>query len=70
MIPSVLLAASFKLGSFYSSHKLTAIQIFYLNILIFLKNHAQKKVFRNESLSNLENVLQRNLRTDSQGVHF
>ena len=62
VIPSALFAAPFKLRSFCSSHKLIAIQNFYLNE--FFKNHPRKRLFRNESLCNLENVLQRNLRTD------
>ena len=37
---------------------------FFIWIYEFLKNHPQKRVFHNESLSNIENVLQRNLRTD------
>ena len=36
----------------------------------FFKNHPQKIIFRDVNLSNLENVLQRNLRADSQGVHL
>ena len=32
--------------------------------MIFQKNHPQKRIFRDVSLSNLENVQQRNLRTD------
>ena len=45
----------------------------------FLKIIHEKRVFRNQSLSNLENVLQRNLRTDkarecifrvSEGTNF
>ena len=62
MIPSVLLAASFKLRSLCSSHKLIAIRIFHLNmniLKIILEN-----VFCNETLSNLENFLQRNLTTE------
>ena len=31
----------------------------------FFKNYPPKRIFRNESISNLENVLQRNLRTDT-----
>ena len=31
----------------------------------FFENHPRKRVFRNESLSDLGNVLQRNLRTDT-----
>ena len=37
---------------------------FYIWIYEFFKNHPRKRVFRNVSLSNLENVLQRNLRTN------
>ena len=36
----------------------------------FFKNHPQKIIFCDVNLSNLENVLQRNLRADSQGVHL
>ena len=61
VIPSVLLVASFQLRSLSSSHKLIAIHIFYLNILIF--ENYPRTVSRNVKLSNLENVLQRNLRT-------
>ena len=32
--------------------------------MIFFKNYPRKRYFRNASLSNLKNVLQRNLRTD------
>ena len=32
--------------------------------MISLKNHPQERVFHNVNLSNLGNVLQRNLRTD------
>ena len=32
--------------------------------MIFFKNYPRKRFFRNASLSNLKNVLQRNLRTD------
>ena len=35
--------------------------------MIFLKNHAQRRVFRIVNLSNLENALQRNLRTERDG---
>ena len=78
VIPSVLLAASLKLRSLRSPHKFIAIQMFYWNYEI-LKNHPRKRVFRNKSLDNLENVLQRNLRTDrasecifrvSEGTNF
>ena len=54
---SVLLAASFKLIRFVGSHKLIAMQIFYLNIWIFKKWSMKKS-------------LQRNLRTNSQGEPF
>ena len=37
---------------------------FFTWIYEFLKNHPWKRVFSNVSLSNLESVLQRNLRTD------
>ena len=37
---------------------------FFIWIYKLFKNHPRKRVFRNVSLSNLENVLQRNLRTD------
>ena len=57
MIPSVQLDASFKLRLLHSSHKLTAMQIFYLNIMIFLENHPLKIIFHIVSLSNLENIL-------------
>ena len=45
-----------------SSQKFIALQIFDLNIR-FLKNYPQERVFCNVNFSNLENVLQRNLRT-------
>ena len=61
--PILLLAASFQLRSLCSSHKFIALQIFYLNIWIFLKNHPQRRVFHNINLCKLENVLQRNPRT-------
>ena len=66
VIPSVLLllAASFMLRSICSSHNLIATQFFYLNIWIFFFNHPWKRIFRNLSLNNLENVLQRNLKTE------
>ena len=72
-IPSVLLGASFQFRLLHSSCKSTSIHIFYLHILIFYKS----KCFVN--LSNLENVLQGNLRKDrareyifkaSGGTHF
>ena len=37
---------------------------FLFEFMNFLKNHSHKRVFCNVSLSNLENVLQRNLNTD------
>ena len=64
MIPAALLAESFKLRLLCSSHKLIAIQIFWLNNE-FLKNYPQKRVFCNVSLSSFEDVLQRNPRTES-----
>ena len=68
VIPSVLLAASLSSDRIaaLTSHKLTAIQTFYLNICIFI-NHPRKRVFCNVSLSNLENLSQRNLRTKWAG---
>ena len=54
------------LRSFLCSRKFKDIQMFYLNtIWIYksFKNHLWRGVFRNVNLSNLENVLQRNLRT-------
>ena len=36
----------------------------FIRIYEFFKNHPRKRVFCNESLSNLGNVLQRNLRVD------
>ena len=65
MIPSAPLVASFKLRSLQGSHNLLAIQTFYLNIFFKI---IHKKVFRNVSLSNLENVIQRNLRTNRAKV--
>ena len=53
-----------------SSHKFISIQIFYLNtvwIYKFFENHPQIGVFCNVNISNLENVLQRNLTTDRAG---
>ena len=65
MIPSELLATSLSSDRIaaLTSHKLLAIQTFYLNIWIFI-NHPRKRVFCNVSLSNLENLLQRNLRRE------
>ena len=37
---------------------------FFIWINEFFTNHPRKRIFRNVNLSNLENVLQRNLRTD------
>ena len=45
-------------------HKLTAAQIFTW-IFKFFEYHPQERVFHNESLSNLENVSQINLRTEN-----
>ena len=67
VIPSVPLAASFKLRLLGSPQNLIVIHFFYLNIynnMNFFQNHPRKKVFCNVSLSNLENILQINLRTD------
>ena len=58
------------LRSHLCSHKFRAIQILYLNTILkygFLKNHLQRGVFCNVNLSNLENVLQKNLRPDRVG---
>ena len=66
MIPSVLLAVS---RSLRSSDKFIAIQIFYLNVSFF-KNDSQGRVFRNANLSNSENVLHGNLRTERTGSAF
>ena len=38
-----------------------------MNKWIFFKTHPRREVFRNVNLSNLENVLQRNLRKDRTG---
>ena len=62
MTPSKLLAVSFELRSLRSSHKFIAILVCTDE---FFKNYPPKRIFRNESISNLENVLQRNLRTDT-----
>ena len=54
-------------SSFCSSHKFIAIIFFYFNttwIYEFLKNCPRRGVFHNVNLSNLENVLLRNLITD------
>ena len=58
------------LRTFRKSCKCIAIQICYLNtiwICEFLKNHLRKGVFCNVKLSNLANVLQSCLRTESAG---
>ena len=58
------------LRSFRNSYKFIAIQICYLNTIRiheFLKNHLRKGVFCNVKLSNLTNVLQSCLRTESAG---
>ena len=57
MISSALLAGSFKFRLLCSSHNRIGTQIFHF----FFKKHPQKIVFYNVSLSNLKNVLQRNL---------
>ena len=63
MIPSVLLAGSFKLRSLKLSQSYS--KNFYLDIWIFFLNHPHKKrVFHNVSLTNLENVLQIKLITN------
>ena len=51
---------------------LTGLQPYKLFIWIYelFKNHPWKRVFRNVSLSNLENVLQGNLKTDCQECMF
>ena len=68
VILSVLLL---HLLTFCSSHKFIDIQIFYLNNIWisyeFFKNHSGKGMFRNVNISNLENVLQRNLRKNRAG---
>ena len=71
MIPSVLPAASFKIRSLLNSHKLTAIQILLFENKNFLKI-IHGRVFCNKSLwlSNLENVLQRNLRTGGAFLEY
>ena len=61
MIPSVLFAASFKLRSLRSSHKLIAIQIFLFEYMNFLNIIHEEDFFVKKSL---ENVLQRNLGTE------
>ena len=60
---SVLIAAPFKFRSLCSSHKLIAIQIL-IWIYEFFENFPQKRVFCNENLSNLKNVLHRNWKTN------
>ena len=65
-IPSALLAASFQHLSLFSPHKFIAIHIL-IWIYKFLKNHPQTRESGNVDLSNLENVLQRNLRTSRAG---
>ena len=68
MIPSVLLGASFEAQIallFSQSYSHT----FFL-IYDFFQNYLRKIVFRNVSLSNLENVLQRNLRNTEPEMHL
>ena len=69
VIPSVLLAASFQialqLSQVYSHTNLKTTCMYE-----FFKNHPRRGVFRNVNLSNLENVLQRNLRTERAGSAF
>ena len=58
---------------FCSFHKFIAILIFYLNtiwIYEFFKRHPERGVFCYVNLSNLENVLERNLRTDKTGEYI
>ena len=69
LIPSVLFAASSQIDSqlwqVYSH-----IIFFYLNaiwIYGFFKNHSRRGKLHNVNLSNLENILQRNLRTHRAG---
>ena len=64
MISSVPIAASFKLRLLCSCHNLIAIQICFFEYMNFLKDHPRKRVCCNISLSYLQNVFQRNLRTD------
>ena len=66
---SVLLAASFQLRSLSNFQKFIAIQIF-IWIYEFFENHPQRRVFCNVNFRNLQNVLQRNLTTDGEWVHF
>ena len=71
MIFSVLLAAFFKLRLLRSSHKFTATQFLFFICFEhtnFLQIIHKKRVFRYESLSNLENVLQRNLGRASEWI--
>ena len=56
---------TFSIPSF-SPHKFIAIQIL-IWVYKFLKNHPQTRKSGNVDLSNLENVLQRNLRTSKAG---
>ena len=71
LISSVYLLHLLRL--FHKSEKFIAKKIFYLNIIWiyrFFKNHPWRWVFHNIKLSNLKNVLQRNLRTDRPGSAF
>ena len=58
VISSVVFAASLQLRLLRNSDKIIVIQIFYLDIWIFLKSSMKKSV----NLSNFENVLQKTVR--------
>ena len=68
MIPSLLLAASFKLRSLCSSHDLIATN--FLFDYLDCQKIIHENVFYNVSLGNLENVLQKNLRKAESGNAF